>query len=247
MIYLLLPAYNEEKALGKLIESVIDLKKSSGLSISILAVDDGSIDNTYKTLSFYKKDIPLEIISHDKNKGLGEALKSGITTLLPKLNNDDIVVTMDADNTHDSFLIPAMIDKIAEGYDVIIASRFKQGGKEIGVPYLRRFFSKGARFIFTFLFPISNVTDYTSGYRAFKAPVLKKALEKYQNNLIEEKGFVCMVELLLKLRRIGAKMTEVPLTLRYDLKEGKSKMKIVKTVLRYLYLITKFGLFPGKC
>ena len=64
MIHLLLPAYNEEEAIGKLIESVINLKKSSGLSLSVLVVDDGSTDNTAKTLDNFKKDISIEVISH---------------------------------------------------------------------------------------------------------------------------------------------------------------------------------------
>jgi len=242
MIYILLPAYNEEKAIGKLIERVINLGKNSNLCLSILVVDDGSIDNTARALDNFKKDIHIEVISHRENKGLGKALKSGLLFLLTKLGDDDIVITMDSDNTHDPSLIPMMADEIYKGYDVVIASRFKEGGKEIGVPYTRKLFSKSAKLIFNALFSISNVRDYTSGYRAFKATVLKKAFEKYGDNLIEESGFVCMVELLLKLRRLGAIMNEVPLVLRYDYKKGKSKMKIVSTILRYLYIITKFRL-----
>lgn len=207
MIHLILPAYNEEKAIGKLIERVSNLNKKSSTGISVLVVNDGSTDNTVSSLDCFKKKISIEIISREKNGGLGQALKTGILYLLPKLNNDDILITMDADNTHDPFLIPLMLDKISEGYEVIIASRFKSGSKEIGVPFTRRFFSKSAKFIFTFLFPISDVKDYTSGYRAFKVSFLKKAVEKYQNSLIKEKGVVCMVELLLKLRVLDAKMT----------------------------------------
>ncbi len=242
MIYLLLPAYNEEKSIGGLIERVINLKKNSNLCFSILAVDDGSTDDTAKTLNYFKNDIPIEIISHKENKGLGEALKYGILYLLPKLNDNDIVVTMDADNTHDPSLIPIMVDKICKGYDVIIASRFKEGGKEIGVPDIRKFFSKSAKLIFTLLFPISNVRDYTSGYRAYKYTILKKSFDKYGSDLIEESGFVCMVELLLKLRKFGAIMNEVPLILRYDFKKGKSKMKVIRTILRYFYIISLFKL-----
>lgn len=242
MIYLLLPAYNEEKAIGELIERVINLKKSSDLYFSILVVDDGSTDNTVSTLKYFKKDIPLEIISHKENKGLGEALKSGILYLLPRLKDDDIVVTMDADNTHDPSLISVMVDQIFKGYDVIIASRFNEGGKEIGVPDIRKSFSKGAKLIFTFLFPISNVRDYTSGYRAYKSTILKKLFDRYGNDIIEESGFVCMVELLLKLKKLGARMDEVPLVLRYDFKKGKTKMKIVRTIFRYFYIIFIFKL-----
>jgi len=242
MIHLLLPAYNEEEAIGKLIESVINLKKSSGLSLSVLVVDDGSTDNTAKTLDNFKKDISIEVISHEKNKGLGEALKSGILFLLTKLGDDDIVVTMDSDNTHDPSLIPLMANEINKGYDAVIGSRFLEGGKEIGVPNLRKFLSRCAKIIFSLLFHTQNISDYTSGYRAFKAAAIKKAFDKYKTNLIEESGFTATVELLLKLRSIGARMSEVPLVLRYDFKKGKSKLKIVRTVFRYLYIIVKFSL-----
>ena len=64
--------------------------------------------------------------------------------------------------------------------------------------------------------------------------------------LIEEKGFICMAELLIKLSRISVNISEVPLVLRYDLKEGKSKMKITKTILQYLLFILKAKLKPYK-
>ena len=194
MIHLLLPAYNEEEAIGKLMESVVTLKKSSGLSLSVLVVDDGSTDNTTRVIENFKKDISIEVISHEKNKGLGEALKSGILFLITKLADEDIIVTMDSDNTHDPSLIPLMANEIYKGYDIVIASRFLEGGKEIGVPGIRKFLSRSAKMIFNILFHTRNVTDYTSGYRAFKAAVIKRAFDKYKSNLIEESGFTVTVE-----------------------------------------------------
>ena len=240
MIHIFLPAYNEERTIGKLIQRLIEFRDETDLQINVIVVDDGSTDTTKRIIEEFKGNMPIKIITHEKNKGLGGALKTGLLYISSILKDKDILITMDADNTHDPRIIRQMLDKIEEGYDVVIASRYEKGGEEIGVPLLRKILSRGASLVLRILFPIKNVKDYTSGYRAFRAAILKKLLDKYQSNIIEESGFVCMTELLLKTKTIGAKIGEVALPLRYDLKEGKSKMKIKKTILQYIRLVYKF-------
>jgi dolichol-phosphate mannosyltransferase len=89
-------------------------------------------------------------------------------------------------------------------------------------------------------FPIRGAKDYTCGYRLYSGRILRKAGEIYGENLVEEPNFVCMVEILIKLARTGASIGEVPLVLRYDLKAGASKMKIGRTIVRYLGLIRRY-------
>src|SRR5262249_54712010 len=94
-----------------------------------------------------------------------------------------------------------------------------------------------ARFLFQITFPLSGVRDYTCGYRAYHGKLLKKAFQKYGNDFIERDGFEAMVDILLKLRRMGAIFCEVPLVLRYDEKRGASKMRVFRTIRRSLSLI----------
>ena len=78
--------------------------------------------------------------------------------------------------------------------------------------------------------------DYTCGFRLYRAAMLRRAADAWGDRLVEEAGFTCMAEVLLKLGRGGARVAEVPLILRYDLKEGASKMKVMRTIARYFVL-----------
>jgi dolichol-phosphate mannosyltransferase len=89
------------------------------------------------------------------------------------------------------------------------------------------------------LFPIQGVKDYTCGYRGYRISIIQRALNKLGDRLIEEKGFACMAEMLIKLRTMGVLAVEVPLILRYDQKAGTSKMKIAKTIQRTLLMLLK--------
>jgi len=258
MIFILLPAYNEGKALKQLLGNIARVMVPC--PYKIVLVNDGSTDETGEILrKLQVTGYGLQVITHEKNRGLGEALKSGLNYILPQLKNNDGVVTLDADNTHPPELIPLMVEKIKEGYELIIASRFCPGGKEIGLKFLRRLFSRGACWLLRLFFPyprvnpvrngvplfrrkggISNeVKDYTSGYRAYSGDLLKQATKLYGDKFVMEKGFTVMAEILIKLKKIRPKIAEIPLILRYDLKKGKSKIKIMRTIIQYFRLILK--------
>jgi dolichol-phosphate mannosyltransferase len=132
-----------------------------------------------------------------------------------------------------------MVQMIHEGCDVVIASRFEHGGCAVGVPFDRVILSLGARALFTVLFPTRGVRDYTSGYRAYRASVIRQGFADHGDNLVAEKGFSCMADILLKLRRQGALFGEAPLRLRYDRKGGESKMRVFNTIWLTLKLLAR--------
>lgn len=239
MIYVCLPAYNEEKSLPKLFDKFIELIKTDNQDYRIILVNDGSHDKTQAVAEQYRSKLPLEIIVHEVNRGLGKAIKTGLKSAATQAQDNDIIVNLDADNTHDPNVIPRLVDKIGEGFDIVIASRYQPGSKQVGVPFLRRVCSWGARYVFRFYLPIKSVKDYTCGYRAYRAGLIKQGFAEYGDSLIEAKGFACTDELLIKLSKYTTKIAEVPFILRYDLKDSPSKINIPKTVLATLKLLWK--------
>lgn len=238
MIKIVLPAYNEEDAILPLIK---DLKRILGerfKAFEIVVVNDGSTDNTANIVSNLNLST-VKLIQHSQNKGLNESIKTGLIYSLENTDETDIIVVMDSDNTHAPGLIHRMSTLIEEGNDVIIASRYRSGSRIIGVTWKRRLLSWGGSWLFRLLFTTKGVRDYTSGYRAYRAGFLSKAFGLWGDSFINQPGFSCQVDILLKLRKIGAIMNEVPLILRYDQKKGTSKMDVKSTIIDTLILAVK--------
>ena len=104
----------------------------------------------------------------------------------------------------------------------------------------RKITGSGAGVIFKVLVGINNVRDYTCGFRAYRVDLIKKAHHRFQDKLIEEKGFSCMAEILLKLSLFDPIIHELPMILRYDRKGGASKMNVSKTIKDTIKLIFRF-------
>lgn len=240
-IWVVLPAYNEEKSLPALLSAIDEAMFDTGLAYKILVMDDGSTDRTGEVAREVaaRLDLPLVMERHAKNLGLGMTIRDGLLKAAELADPKDILVTMDADNSHSPELILRMVRLAREGYDVVIASRYRQGSRIRGVPLLRRALSYWGSWLFRLMFPIPGVRDYTCGYRAYKAHVFKKVLERYGPEFFDQEGFQAMVDILLKLRREDLLFAEVPFVLRYDLKEGESKMRVARTIKNTLALMAK--------
>lgn len=248
MLIFITPTYNEEKDIEELLKQTKEKMAAEGLNYKIIIVDDGSTDRTVELASLFKDryKIPLEIYRNSKNKGPGEVFRSGFRVALAgTLVDEDIIITKEADNTSDLGILKDMIKKIHEGYDVVLASCYAKEGRVIGTTIDRVILSKGANLLLKFFFPIRDVNTYSSFYRAYKATSLKRVFDRYGERLIQENGFVCMVELLIKLNRWGRlKIAEVPMVLRADKRTGKSKMRIIKNIFGYLKIIIRLKIFP---
>lgn len=238
-VILALPAYNEAANLRPLITDAARVLGDAGIPLEIIVVNDGSSDDTGRVLEQLAAEFPLTVVTHEQNRGLGGAIKSLIRTSLERSRNpDDVIVNMDADNTHDPKYIVPMVAKIAdEQYDVVIASRFRHGSREVGVPLYRRLLSRGARLVFRISLGLPEVRDYTCGYRAYRASVLRAAYGHFGEDIITRQGFACTDELLVRMSRITRKITEVPFVLRYDKKQGRSKLPFFRTVMETLKML----------
>lgn len=232
-ITLILPAYNEEADLPALLARI---KQSMSWALyRVIVVDDGSCDRTAKIARQFASHMPMELIQHPSNQGLGATIRTG---LLAAASQDGVIVTMDADNSHDPSLIRSMVSQLEAGVEVVIASRFRSGAEEHGVPAFRRILSRLSSGMLRLAIGYPGVRDYTSGFRVYRAAVIRRLIDSFgESSFLRESDFACMLELLLKLREFGARVSEVPLVLRYDLKTGASKMRILRTAWRYFVLL----------
>ena len=234
VVWLVLPAYNEAANLPPLLDRV-GAAWTGAFPFRILVIDDGSSDGTAAAAAAGR--VPVEIVRHARNQGLASAVRTGIREVCRQAGDADTVVLMDADNTHPPELVPLMLTGIDAGSDIVIASRFVRGGREEGVPWRRRALSRAAGVLFRCLCPIGGVRDYTTGFRAYRAGLLKALWARHGDALVEAAAFSVMTELLLKARALRPRIAEVPLILRYDLKGGASKMRLGRTLWDYARLL----------
>lgn len=234
-----LPVYNEAGSIEQLLYRVKSIMEFRKLDYKVVLYDDGSTDDSVAIIMRLKEKMPILVIEGQKNKGLGVALSELIKKSIEIGKNEDIVVVMDSDNTHNPEYVFKMLEKIRDGFDIVIASRYQPESRLMGVNLSRQLLSNVASCIMKTVFPIKGARDYTSGYRAYNMYVLKLAQRFYGEKLIEETGFACMAELLIKLDRFKPLVTEVPLILRYDHKIGGSKMQVLRTIVNTFKVLFK--------
>ena len=210
------------------------------LEYRIVIVDDGSTDRTLEIAEEARARLPIHLEIHETNLGLGATIRDGLLAACRLADPRDILITLDADNSHTPELVLRMVRQIREGHDVVIASRYQRGSHVKGVPFARRALSYWGGMLFKLVFPIKGVRDYTSGYRAYRAELIQSVVANSGDTFFDQDGFQAMVDILLKLRRIpGLIFGEVPMILRYDLKSGASKMDVGATIGNTLRLMIK--------
>ncbi len=193
-IIVAMPAYNEEKYIGTLILQV------KVYADEVIVVDDGSTDHTAEVARLAGS----TVISHQENRGKGAAVQ---TILSETKNRDaDILVLLDADSQHNPAEIPALIQPLAQGYDIVIGSR--ELNNDNRAPAYRRLGQK-VLLRMTRILSGTHVTDSESGFRAFS----RQAIDGLT---ITENGFAVESEMISNAVDNGLKITEVPITVSYD-------------------------------
>lgn len=230
MIYFLIPVFNEKENLKNLHREISSLNLPDKLFF--VFSDDGStdgsttlIENIFDTNSFV-------VLGDGINRGPGAAFNTGFLWILRNSTSSDTVVTIEADCTSDLTILPTMLTLNSLGYDLVLASVYAQGGGFDKTSFLRKFISAVANFIYRFLFNVKVLT-LSSFYRAYKVSLLQRIHDRYDGKIIEERGFVCMLEILTRAIWCNAKIIEVPMELHSSKRVGKSKMKIITTTFQY--------------
>ena len=216
---LILPTYNEAPNLEGMVAAV----RTLGQGIEILVVDDASPDGTGRIADeLARGSNDLVVVHRIGARGYGEALTEGLQTALAR--GAEAVLTMDCDFSHDPASIPSLLAALAES-DLVIGSRYVEGGELRAWPLHRRLLSASANAFVHELFKLP-ATDCTSGFRAYRRTVL----ESIPWTELHSQGYSCLVELLYwGARRGGARVREVPICF-VERRAGKSKMGLREIV-----------------
>jgi len=216
-VTLIIPTRNEEGCIGKVLQEV-----PKKLIQQIIVVDGHSTDNTLKEV---KKNLrSKDLVFTQKGMGYGAAFIEGFAKA-----KGDIIIMMDADGSHNPADIPFMLNKIKEGYEYVMASRYAVGGKSFDDTFIRWFGNQ----LFTKLTNIIHNMHVTDSLYLFTA-IDKDKLNKLD---LQSPSFEFCTEIIVKASRAGLRFAEVPAIerARYN---GKSKvnafwhgLKILKMVL----------------
>lgn len=229
------PTYNERENIGPLIEEEQKVfKRISKHEMHILVVDDSSPDETHKVVQEKMKKFKNLHLAIGGKQGLGAAYVRGMDYAVHQLGAD-VIFEMDADFSHDPQKIPEFLEKIDQGYDFVIGSRYIKGGsipQNWGIH--RKIFSIFGNFLVRSILGILKIHDWTSGYRAIKKDVFLKTHEK----LYGFAGYTFQVAFLYYALKEGAKVAEVPINF-IDRKYGKSKIAPMHYIMTLLFYVTK--------
>ncbi len=241
-LFICLPSYNEAENLPELLRDI----DAAAPGAKVIVVDDGSTDSTGEIAKKAGAQMDLHVCAHPRNLGLARAMGTAIDCVLEKAADEDYAVFMDADGSHRPAQIPDLITKADAGAQIVVAGRYIEGSGVRGVSRLRKMLSFGTRLLTETLFGRLGARDVSCGYRLYRVSLLRGAREAYGDKLIESAGFSVNVELLIKMSRIGAVVEQIPLDLRYDLKKGESKIRIIPTIFQYLQLFARIIFLPPK-
>ncbi|MGE5041833.1 MAG: glycosyltransferase [Candidatus Levyibacteriota bacterium] len=230
----ILPTYNEKENIEKLIPLLEEevFPKVKNHKMSILVADDSSPDGTEDAVRhLMKKYKNLDVSSGHKN-GLGAAYIRGMNYAIEHMGAD-VVFEMDADGQHDPEKIPAFLDKIDEGSDMVIGTRYSGGGSiPQNWPPQRKMFSIVANILVRTIFMKFGVHDWTGGYRALKKEVFLKEREK----LSGYNGYIFQIAFLHMAIADGFRIGEVPFHFS-DRKLGQSKIAPLGYIIDVLYFV----------
>ena len=215
---IIIPAYNEE---GAILDTIRNLKKNNE-EVDYIIIDDCSKDDTLKIC----KENNLNVIHLPVNLGIGGAVQTGYKYAYE--NNYDIAIQMDADGQHDAKYISALIQKVEEGYDLVIGSRFieKQGFQST---FVRRMGINLYSFIIK-LFTKKVIKDTTSGYRAVNSKIIKMFARSYPVDYPEP-------ETNAYIAKNNFKIVELPMEMKTR-DTGSSSITPIKSI----YYAAKVGL-----
>lgn len=223
-IFVIIPAYNEEKSIGEVIKKVQKLGKEKW---NIIVVDDGSIDDTRKIA----QESGVTVLYYDKQHGTSHAVKLALSFIKPKKPN--VVVFLDADGQHDPKDIPKLLFHLTRGVDMVIASRYLK--KTTNCTALSRIIgTKILSILFKIVFNI-HIHDATSGFRAINTRAISLLIQYYPVVFPEPEVICYFLQNKLRINEVSIAM--------YRRNHGTSSISITKGVLLMFYMFYRMALY----
>jgi dolichol-phosphate mannosyltransferase len=209
----IIPTYNEKENINRIAAAVLETSPH----VNILFVDDNSPDGTGQMAdALSEKQDRIHVLHRSSKDGLGRAYIAGFKWALER--DYKFVMEMDCDFSHSPSEIPNFRDKILNGHDLVIGSRYCGGIRVLNWPMSRLLLSRGAA-IYVRLITGMPVSDPTGGFKCFR----REVLAAYDFDLVKANGYGFQIEMTHKAWMKGFRISEVPITFE-DRQEGTSKM-----------------------
>jgi dolichol-phosphate mannosyltransferase len=220
---IVIPCYNEKDNIELLATGlapvVAELRRHQ--QVELVFVDDGSTDGTGDLLeASFGADAHVRVIRHDRNRGLGGALRTGLSHA-----SGQVIVCSDSDSTYSYSLIPDLLERLGRGVDIVTGSCYHPDGGVENVPAYRVLLSKGASFMYRVILRW-DIHTYTCMFRAYRGHVIETV--SFQSD-----DFLSVTELLANSVMQGYTVGELPCTLRVR-RYGQSKAKVARIIRSHL-------------
>lgn len=223
-VSIILPTYNEKENISILIPQLEEILKKQVLKSEILVVDDNSPDGTALIARQINENYGnIKIITRLKKEGIGAALREGYNKAEGKL-----IFSMDTDLSFDTNMVPVILKRLNEGYDMVVGNRYSSKGdyetKTLSIK-AKKFVSKFGNKFLRFITGI-DIHDFSTNFRGMKR-------ETWQNIKTKEKTNILLFEMILLTHYHGFKVGEQRVIFKERL-YGKSKLNLVKEAPKFL-------------
>jgi dolichol-phosphate mannosyltransferase len=209
-----LPTYNERENLERMLLALRDVLRPGD---RVLVIDDSSPDGTGELADRLAGELGfVDVLHRAEKEGLGRAYVAGFEQVLG--TDAELVLEMDCDFSHDPADVPRLIAAAESGADLVLGSRYVEGGGTRNWGLVRRLISRGGS-LYTALFLRMGVKDPTGGFKCFR----REVLERLDLDAITPRGYAFQIETTYHVKQLGFRVVEIPITF-VDRAAGHSKM-----------------------
>jgi glycosyltransferase involved in cell wall biosynthesis len=229
LVSLIIPAFNEDQTIGKVIQGTVKTMDAYGLPYEIIVVDDCSTDNTKNVASLYKE--YATVLSNASNRGKGYCIRRGA-----QYARGDVLVTLDSDGEHKPEYIPTLLSPLFTGTDIVTGSRFSGNSRKITtrLHHLGNILFN----VLIFLLTGEKVSDSQTGFRALKRNV-------YESLHLTSDGFDIEMEITIKSLMNGFSFKEVPISVERR-KYSTSRIKVLSDGKKILSTLIRSSLLSNE-